>query len=89
MSENKIIIYGTWWCGDCVRARRFFERNQINYVWIDIDKDKRGEEFVISTNNGMRSVPTILFEDGSTLTEPGEIELRLKISNLIPKVKLS
>lgn len=89
MSEIQIIIYGTWWCGDCLRTRRFFDRNQINYIWIDIDKDKKGEEFVFSTNNGMRSVPTILFEDGSTLTEPGEIELQEKLSNLIPKVKLS
>jgi mycoredoxin len=88
MSENKIVIYGTWWCGDCLRTRRYFERNQINYIWIDIDKDKQGEEFVISTNNGMRSVPTILFVDGSTLTEPGEIELQSKLSHLIPNSKL-
>jgi mycoredoxin len=79
MADDSIIIYGTWWCGDCLRTRRFFDRNQINYKWIDIDKDKLGEEFVIKTNNGMRSVPTILFNDGSTLTEPTEAEIELKL----------
>jgi len=82
MAENTIIIYGTWWCGDCSRARRYFERYQINYKWIDIDKDKKGEEFVFATNHGMRSVPTILFNDGSTLTEPTEAELQEKMSSV-------
>lgn len=73
--ENAIIIYGTWWCGDCVRARRFFDKNNIAYQWVDIDKDEHGEKFVLSTNQGMRSVPTILFSDGSILVEPTEAEL--------------
>jgi glutaredoxin-like protein len=76
--ENAITIFGTWWCGDCVRARRYFDRNQILYAWVDIDKDEVGEEFVLSTNHGMRSVPTIVFEDGSILVEPSDTELRLK-----------
>jgi mycoredoxin len=84
MAENTIIIYGTWWCGDCSRTRRYFEHNQINYKWVDIDKDKKGEEFVITTNHGMRSVPTVLFEDGSTLTEPSDAELQLKLSIIFP-----
>jgi mycoredoxin len=65
MTENEIIVYGTTWCGDCIRVRRFFENNNITYLWVDIDQDKRGEEFVFSTNRGMRSVPTIVFADGS------------------------
>ncbi len=61
-----------------MRARRYFDRNQILYAWVDIDKDEVGEEFVLSTNHGMRSVPTIVFEDGSILVEPSDTELRLK-----------
>ncbi len=74
--ENAITIYGTWWCGDCTRARRFFDRNNISYRWVDIDNDENGENFVLTTNSGMRSVPTILFANGSILVEPTEAEMR-------------
>jgi glutaredoxin-like protein len=73
--ENEIRVYGTWWCGDCRRVRHYFDRNQIRYSWVDIDKDQSGEAFVIDTNHGMRSVPTIVFSDGSILVEPSEREL--------------
>ena len=79
MEPKEITIFGTWWCGDCSRARRFFDRNNILYKWVDIDNDESGEEFVYTTNNGMRSVPTIVFEDGSILVEPSEAELQRKL----------
>jgi glutaredoxin-like protein len=79
MTEKILIIYGTWWCGQCSSTKRFFDRNQIEYSWVDIDKDRSGEEFVISTNHGMRSVPTIVFVDGSILVEPSEKELQHKL----------
>ena len=75
MTENSITIYGTSWCGDCRRACRFFDRNNIKYKWVDIDTDEAGEEFVLITNNGMRSVPTISFNDGSIVVEPTNTEL--------------
>ena len=70
-----IIIYGTSWCGDCIWVRKFFDSHNIGYKWVDIDHDESGEEFVLSTNCGMRSVPTIYFEDGSILVEPTNSEL--------------
>ena len=82
--DKTIIIYGTWWCGDCSRVRKYFDRNQILYNWVDIDKDECGEEFVLSKNNGMRSVPTIIFEDGSILVEPTDAELQAKLGTILP-----
>lgn len=79
MVDKVITIYGTWWCGDCSRVRRFFDRNRIDYSWVDIDSDEFGEGFVLSTNHGMRSVPTIVFEDGSILVEPNETILQHKL----------
>ncbi len=81
--DNNIIVYGTWWCGQCSRVRRFFERNQLEYQWVDIDKDKNGEEFVFSTNHGMRSVPTIVFKDGSILVEPNDTQLQQKLQSVL------
>jgi glutaredoxin len=64
-------------------VRKYFDRNQILYKWVDIDKDESGEEFVLSKNHGMRSVPTILFEDGSILVEPTNTELQDKLGTIL------
>jgi mycoredoxin len=79
MAEAMIKMYGTKWCFDCRRAKKFFDKHSIPYIWINIDDDKAGELFVIETNNGMRSVPTIVFPDGSTLVEPSKRELANKL----------
>lgn len=84
MAEIDITIFGTWWCGDCTWVRRYFDKNHIAYTWIDIDTDEPGEEFVITTNHGMRSVPTIVFSDGSILVEPTSDELQGKLRSVFP-----
>jgi glutaredoxin-like protein len=70
MADVKITVYGTIWCGDCRRVRTFLDNKKIPFTFINIDQDKDGEKFVVKTNRGMRSVPTIVFEDGSILVEP-------------------
>lgn len=79
MSVQKIILYGTDWCGDCFRARQFLKSHSIPYDFKNIDRDKDAELFVLQTNRGMRSVPTIVFEDGTVLVEPSNRELALKL----------
>lgn len=75
---GEIKFYGTSWCFDCRRARNFLAQNNIPYHWIDIDKDFEAAEFVKRTNRGFRSVPTIVFPDGSILVEPSENQLKDK-----------
>ena len=70
MAEIDIIVYGTDWCGDCRRSKKFLDSNQITYRWINIDLDKKSEEVVLALNHGIRSVPTIVFPDGTVLVEP-------------------
>jgi glutaredoxin-like protein len=79
MSLERILIYGVTWCGDCRRVQRFLQQQNIPYDWINIDKDKNGEKFVIDTNNGYRSVPTIIFPDGTILVEPTTTQLAQKL----------
>lgn len=75
----KIILYGTTWCGSTKRARRVLEEEKIDYEWIDIDRDESAASFVESVANGFRSVPTIVFPDGTILVEPSTYELREKL----------
>lgn len=79
MPEQKIIVYGTDWCGDCFRTRQFLKKHSINFMFVNIDHDKQAEQFVLNTNRGMRSVPTIVFEDGTVLVEPSYYELTEKL----------
>lgn len=79
MPDSNIIIYGTDWCSDCSRARSFFNKHRIPYTWVNIDRDSEAEQFVIKANNGMRSVPTILFADETILVEPSNAQLASKL----------
>ena len=77
---SQIVMYSVEWCPDCRRAKFFFKRKGIEYLEINVDKDKQAEAFVKEHNNGNRSVPTIFFPDGSKLVEPSNDALEAKIS---------
>ena len=80
LQPSQIILYGTSWCGDCRRARQIFAQMNVSCLDIDIDADKQAEAFVKQINRGNRSVPTIVFPDGSTLTEPDNVSLSNKLN---------
>lgn len=79
-TKPEITVYGADWCPDCRRAKRILEETKIVYHWVDIDKNREGELFVIRTNHGNRSIPTIVFNDGSILVEPSNEQLSTKLS---------
>lgn len=75
-------MYSTSWCGDCVRSKAFLDARNVPYKEIDIDKDGKAAKLVEKINKGFRSVPTIIFPDGSILTEPNDKELENKLKML-------
>lgn len=75
---EQICVYGTGWCPDTARSRKCLDKLGIKYTWHDIDKDKDACAFVEKVNQGNRSVPTILFPDGSIIVEPSDAELEKK-----------
>jgi thioredoxin reductase (NADPH) len=88
MSHTSIKVYGAPWCGDCKRAKKFLGEQRVHYDWVDVDQDEQGLMFVEKVNNGKRIIPTILFEDGSTLVEPSNAELAAKLG-LQTKAKMN
>jgi len=74
-TQNTIKMYATTWCGDCRMAKRWFEAHGIPYEYIDIERDERAAAEVLRLNGGLRSVPTIVFPDGSILVEPSARQL--------------
>jgi mycoredoxin len=84
MAENEktIRMYSTSWCSDCRSAKRWFAAHNIAYEDIDIEQDEQAAAYVVQVNNGMRTVPTIVFPDGSILVEPKARDLAAKFPEL-------
>ncbi len=76
---QQIEVYGAPWCPDCRRSKQFLGEMRVPYRWIDIDQDPDAAAFVREKNEGRQIIPTIVFEDGSVLVEPGNDELARKL----------
>lgn len=80
MSDTpEITLYGNTWCGSSRRARLFFDQHHIPYHWVDIDTDEDAARYVENLNQGNRSVPTIVWADGSMLVEPSTEAIARKL----------
>ncbi len=75
---GKLVVYGAKWCPDAKRTRSFLDSNAIDYTWFDVDEDPANKEFVIKTN-GRFVIPTLIFEDGTVMTEPSDEDLGAKL----------
>lgn len=82
-SNDQIIMYTTTWCGDCRRSKRLFAALSVPYTEVDIEQDERAAQTVEQLNNGSRSVPTILFPDGTVLVEPSNAVLEEKLKPFV------
>jgi thioredoxin reductase (NADPH) len=76
---DQITIYGAPWCPDCRRSKVFLGEQRIPYTWVDIDADAAGLRFVEELQGGGRTIPTIVFPDGTHLLEPSNPELAEKL----------
>jgi len=79
---SEITMYGAEWCGDCRRSKKFLDANNVKYNYIDVEADASASDKVIEINGGMRSIPVILFADGTYLTEPSDAALKEKLEAL-------
>jgi thioredoxin reductase (NADPH) len=77
--DEAIRVYGASWCPDCRRAKRFLGDQRVPFEWHDIETDPDGVRIVQERNNGNNIIPTIIFADGSHLSEPSTEELAEKI----------
>lgn len=71
---DHLVMYGAKWCPDAKRARKFLDEHGIDYEWRDVDEEEGAREFVIKIN-GKFVIPTLLFPDGSRMTEPSNEQL--------------
>lgn len=82
MTNAALTVYTTSWCGYCHRLMTVLKSNAIPYDAVDIEQDAAAAEFISSVNNGNRTVPTVKFADGSTLTNPSAAEVKAKLAEV-------
>ncbi len=79
MSHTNIKLYGTDWCSDCKRSKKFLGEQRIHYQYINIEENMEGQAYVRELQKGGLTIPTIVFEDGSVLIEPSNAELAARL----------
>jgi mycoredoxin len=65
-----LTVYSTTWCGYCVRLKKMLDREGIRYAEVNIEEDEAAAQLVEDVNGGNRTVPTVVFSDGTALTNP-------------------
>ena len=51
--DPRVVMYATDWCGYCKKARRYFAKNDIDYIELDIEKDSSAKrDFEILYGSG-------------------------------------
>ena len=78
--SSAVTMYSTVWCGYCRRLKSQMDREGIAYRVVDIEEDPAAAELVMSVNGGNQTVPTLVFPDGSALTNPSLAQVKQKLA---------
>ena len=74
-----LTMYTTDWCGYCMRLKSGLEREGIPFEEVNIERESDAAELVMQVNGGNRTVPTVVFPDGSALTNPSVRQVKAKL----------
>ncbi len=75
-----VTMYSTTWCGYCHRLKTQLDSAGIGYTEVDIEDHPDAAGLVEQLNGGNRTVPTVVFPDGSALTNPSLVQVRERLS---------
>jgi mycoredoxin len=80
--QDAIILYGHPTCPNLGPVKGLLTQSKVKFEYIDIHQDGAAADRVRAINHGNEIVPTLVFPDGSTLTEPTVEELQSKLKSL-------
>lgn len=69
-APGSITMFTTSWCGYCKRLKMQLDREGVPYTEVNIEETPGTAEIVESFNDGNQTVPTVIFPDGSAVTNP-------------------
>ncbi|HEV7955693.1 MAG TPA: mycoredoxin [Marisediminicola sp.] len=79
-APGSLTMFSTTWCGYCTRLKMHLDREGIPYSEIDVEHDPDAADLVLTVNKGNRTVPTVVFPDGSTATNPSLAEVQSRLT---------
>jgi mycoredoxin len=79
-AASAVTMYTTTWCGYCVRLKKLMQREGIDYAEVDIEVDDVAADVVMQANGGNRTVPTLVFPDGTALTNPSIDQVKARLA---------
>lgn len=77
---GSVTMFSTTWCGYCRRLKSQFSKAGVTYTEVNIENEPGAAEFVEQVNGGNQVVPTVLFSDGSALTNPSLTAVQEKLA---------
>jgi mycoredoxin len=77
-----LTMYTTPWCAFCRRLKSQLAREGIEITEVDIEQDPAAADYVMSVNGGFQTVPTVVFPDGTALTNPSAAAVRQRLLGL-------
>ena len=75
-------MYTTPWCGYCVRLKGQLDREGIPFDIVDIEQQPEAADIVEAANQGNQTVPTLVFPDGTSQTNPSMAQVKEKLAAL-------
>lgn len=78
-ADGTVTLLTTSWCGFCRRLKHQLDREQVDYTEVDIEDTPDAAAAVMAVNAGNRTVPTVVFPDGSTATNPSSYEVMARL----------
>lgn len=78
--RDQFTMYSTPWCGYCHRLKSQLDREGIDFTEVDISQQPDAAHIVERVNNGNQTVPTLVFGDGSALTNPSLAQVKQKLA---------
>jgi mycoredoxin len=80
--SQPLTMYTTTWCAFCRRLKSQLARDGIEMAEVDIEQDPTAADYVMSVNGGFQTVPTVVFPDGSAMTNPSAAQVKERLSQL-------
>ena len=80
--STTVTMYTTQWCAFCRRLKSQLNRDGIEVAEVDIERDEAAASFVISVNGGNMTVPTVVFSDGTAMTNPSAAQVKERLRGL-------
>ena len=74
-----LTVPSTSWCGFCHRLMKQLDREGIPYTAVDLERDPAAAQYVRGVNGGNQTVPTVVFADGSALTNPPPADVLARV----------